>query len=196
MAFSHSVIYVPGIGDDKWRVQGVLVWLWFVYGVHGHVHEMPWTGQGEYSPKHAALLALIDKCLEQGHRVSLVGASAGASAVINAYVERRDKISSVAIICGKINEPETISESFYNRNVAFKESMYELQDSLKKLTPQDKAKFRNYYTPGDQTVPYVCSFMPGIEEVRLPSMRHGQAILYIISFGARRLIRSLRQIIL
>ena len=192
MSSKHHIIYVPGIGDDIYRIQGFLVWWWFIYGVRGHVHEMPWTGKGEYQPKHEKLLALIDKYANQGHKVSLVGASAGASAAINAYIARRDQINSVAIICGKINEPETISESFYSRNAAFKESMYALQENLKKLTASDKSKFRNYYTPNDQVVTYVCSFMHGVQEISLRPMRHGQAIIYSVSIGARKIIKGLK----
>ncbi len=98
----HHVIYVPGILDDIAHVQSTLVRLWRLHGIYGHAHTMPWLGASDYPAKARRLLAAIDRLHDQGHRISLVGASAGASAVLNAYVERREVVSGVAIICPKI----------------------------------------------------------------------------------------------
>lgn len=193
MKSKHHIIYVPGILDDVYYAQNILVKFWIIFGVHGHCHPMPWAGSGKYEPKLSKLLDHIDKYLNQGHHVSLVGASAGASAVINAYTERNDKIESVALICAKINAPETVSEHTYKTNPAFKTSMYTLQDNLNKLKSEDKVKITNFYTPTDKTVPYSATTYPGIKEVKLPNLRHGQAIIYSLSIGSRRLIKNLRR---
>lgn len=187
----HHIIYVPGIQDDRLRGQSLLTSLWRLYGVRGHCHEMPWFGPEPFEPKMQKLLGRIDSYRAQGHCVSLIGASAGASAVINAYVQRREDISALIYICAKINAPETVSDRTYSANPAFKTSMYKLQDNLKELTSEDKAKMHSFYSPADQVVPYEATVIPGVAESRLPALRHGEAIIYSLSLGARRMLSHL-----
>jgi hypothetical protein len=194
MKRQHLVIYVPGIGDDLHHFQGAIVKLWWFHGVRGHCHPMPWAGSEDYQPKLQRLLNQIDKYASKGHRVSLVGPSAGVSAVINAYVERKDMITGVNYICAKINAPETVSDKLYAKNPAFKTSLYALQDNLKKLTVADKAKMHSFYSPGDGYVPYEATVIPGVEESTLPSLRHGRAIIYSITIGARTLLKPLKEL--
>lgn len=190
----HHVIYVPGILDDKYRAQSSLVASWILHGVHGHCHEMPWAGEGAWEPKFQGLLDEIDKHRKQGHLVSLAGASAGASAILNAYAARKDDITGVAYICAKINGPETVEDKTYRENPAFKTALYALQDELKKLTDEDKAKFHSFYSPADTRVPYKATVIPGVAESKLPAMRHGRAILYAIGPGAGTLLAPLKHL--
>ena len=190
----HHVIYVPGIGDNIWHIQSMAIRTWRLYGVRGHFHAMPWAGQESLKPKFKRLLNKIDKYASQGHKVSLVGASAGASAVLNAYVAQPDKINGVVLICPKINSPETVSKKTYRENPAFKESLELLQINLPKLTTQDKAtKIISYYSPADGSISYAGSVIPGVPERRLPAIRHGYAIAYALTFGAHNFIRFLKR---
>lgn len=189
----HHIIYVPGIKDDFYKGQSVVVWFWWLWGVRGHCHAMPWFGQEAYEPKFARLLAQIDRYLEAGQIVSLVGASAGASAVINAYHARPGKINGVVTICPKINHPETVRESLHKSNPAFKTSLANLQVVLLTLTDHDKRKFLTVYSPGDDGIPYEDTVIPGVAEHKLPSLTHGYAIVYALTFGARYLIGFLKK---
>ncbi len=188
----HHVIFVPGLGDDIWG-QGFLVRLWRLHGVHGHIHPIPWKGKEEWEPKLQRLLDEIDTYAKQGHQVSLVGASAGASAVIHAYAARKDKITGVAYICAKINGPETVSEKSYAINPAFKTSLYSLEDSLKQLSRQDRAKMHSFYSPGDHYVPYEATTVQGVAEDKLVPLMHGQAIIFSLSLGAGKLLAPLKK---
>jgi hypothetical protein len=189
----HHVIYIPGITDDIYRVQSTALTTWRLYGVHPHLHVMPWAGKGRYEDKLTSLVVEIDRYSESG-KVSLVGASAGASAVINAFMERRDKVSAVVIICGKINGPETVSAKTYSENPAFETSMHQLQSNLKKLTSRDKHKMLSLYSPGDRTVPYESTVISGVDERALPAvLGHGQAIFYCLTVGAPIVISHLKR---
>ena len=189
----HHVIYVPGILDDIYYLQGSLVRTWRLRGIHSHTHEIPWAGNEMWEPKFKQLLSKIDKHVSQGHKISLVGASAGASAVLNAYVERADKISGLVYICGKINEPENVIQKTYDENPAFKTSLYELQTNLPKLRSADKAKMLSLYSPIDKMVPHPDTLISGIEERLLPSLNHGKVILYALGPGAGRILNFLKQ---
>jgi pimeloyl-ACP methyl ester carboxylesterase len=188
----HRVIYIPGIKDDLLWVQSSAIRLWRLHGVRGHCHEMPWAGDEAWEPKFQRLLDEIDSYAAQGHKVSLVGASAGASAILNAYFERTDKIHRLVYICAKINAPETVSQKTYAENPAFKTSLKLLQGNLKKLTATDKAKMHSYYSPNDGNVPYAATVIEGVAETRLPALRHGRAIIYCMTFGAPKLMRFLK----
>lgn len=188
----HHVIYVPGILDDIYHAQSLTVKTWRLYGVHGHCHPIPWAGEQKWEPKFKKLLDKIDRYKAAGHDVSLIGASAGASAVLNAYAERPDSIKSLIYICAKINAPETVSKKTYDENPAFKTSLELLQKNLKKLGPKDKAKMMSFYSPADNVVPYLATVIKGVEEKKLPPFRHGRAIMYSLSFGARDLMGFLK----
>ena len=187
------VIYVPGIADNIYHVQSLLVRTWRWSGVYGHCHEMPWLGPVSYDLKFQSLLDEIDKYSAEGHEVALIGVSAGASAVLNAYVARPDTIKGVVLLCPKINYPETVSQKTYARNPAFKESLHQLQGNLAKLTAHQKKRILMCYSPSDGTVPYEASVIPGVQERRLLSLRHPRAIIYGITFGAPSFLRFLKQ---
>jgi len=189
----HHVIYVPGILDNIYHIQSMAVRTWRLHGVHGHCYVMPWLGEESYETKIQRLLDEINKYAVQGHSVSLMGASAGASAVLNAFVAQPDKIKGVVLLCPKINGPETVSKKTYHENPAFKESLEQLQTNLAKLTPRQKAeRLLIYYSPADGTIPYKASVILGVPEKRLPPIRHGYAIVYGLTFGASTFIRFLK----
>ena len=189
----HHVIYVPGISDDSY-LQSTWVGLWKLHGVDGQFHAMPWLGNEPFEPKFQRLLDKIDTYTERGHQVSLVGASAGAGAVINAYMERKESITGVVYICGKILGPETVGETVYAQNPAFRTSMSRLQDNLKRLTPADTAKMYSFYSPADTYVPHEATIIPGVQESALPPLRHGRAILFSVTFGAGKVLAPLKKL--
>jgi pimeloyl-ACP methyl ester carboxylesterase len=187
------LIYIPGILDNLYHIQSTAVRTWRLSGAHGHCHEMPWLGPESYEVKFQRLLGEIDKHAAKGHDVALIGASAGASAVLNAYVAQPDKIKGVVLLCAKVNYPETVSQKTYARNPAFKESLEQLQTNLTKLTVRQKERILSYYSPADGTIPYEGSIIPGVQDRRLPALKHGRAIIYGITFGAPGFIRYLKQ---
>ncbi len=190
---AHHIIYIPGIGDNKSRVEGLVIAFWRLFGVRGHCCPMPWTAS-DFQTQLDKVLDLIDALTTQGHTVSLVGASAGASGVLHAYLNHRDAISGLVYICAKINRPETVSDRTNNQNPAFKQSLAQLQPLLSQLTDEDKRKMRSFYSLRDKTVSYEDTVIPGVAERRLPPLSHGLAIVYTISFGAPRLLGFLKQL--
>jgi hypothetical protein len=129
----HHVIFVPGLGDYKPQGQHLVPGYWRLFGVKGHYHPMIWNDKLSFASKLEKLLTKIDRLASDGSFVSLVGTSAGASAVLVAYAARLDNVTGVACICGKVNHPETVESYRYIENPAFKESMAELQRVLPKL---------------------------------------------------------------
>ncbi|HEV2402591.1 MAG TPA: hypothetical protein VGS08_00120 [Candidatus Saccharimonadales bacterium] len=190
----NHIIYVPGIHDDIYHAQGLLVKAWRLFGVRGHCQVMPWFGEQSYETKIQHLQGKIDYYKAQGHKVFLIGASAGASAVLNLYADNSGSIEGVALICPKINRPETVRRATYKANPAFRTSLSILQPNLAKLTSRDKAHIIIYYSPKDGVIPHRDSRIPGVKEYKLPAVGHGYAILYAITLGSPKLCDRLKKL--
>src|SRR3989344_6867071 len=140
----HHVIIVPGLGD---RV-GLTIWAtnhWRNYGLKPHVYSMDW-----YSPelsldtKLNKLASFINQLAEDNNQVSLVGCSAGASAVLNVFLEHRDKINKVVSICGRLRDGK--HQGFHSLKTRSKSSptfaqsvqLFESRESL--LSEKDRSR--------------------------------------------------------
>lgn len=190
----HDVIYIPGIGDDHRGLQAGLIKTWRLYGVRPYLHEMPWMDNEQFAPKFERLLARIDELSAKGHVVSLVAASAGAGAGINAFAARKDKINGIVCICGKVNNPEAIGKSYYRSSPAFPESAFQVQGSLDQLDfENDRSRIQSRYAIFDQVVQTSDSEVVGGHNQTVPTIGHATTIVTQLVFGAPFFIRFLKQ---
>lgn len=189
----HYVIYVPGLGDNKVFVQGILVYIWRLYGVRSVTRTMNWLDPEPFEEKLTRLLVEMDEKLAKGYKVSLVGASAGAGAVLNAYAARKEQISGLVSICGKILHPETVSDSTYSRNPAFKESMAMLPNSLEKLGSLQRQRILSIHPKADPSVPVRDTYIDGAAEKTMPVVGHGVGILTALSIYGPHICKFLKQ---
>lgn len=189
----HHSIYIPGILDDVGHVQSCLIRLWALHGVRGKMHVMPWAGKGAYTVKEAKLLAVIDHYVSAGHSVSILGASAGATAALNVLLARPGVIDSVILICPKINNSRNVNPQLVQKNPAFMESLLQLEAAMPALTPTMKQKIAIFVSPADGTVTLADSKIDGVVTRQLPAFKHSVAILYAISIGFRKILPLLRQ---
>lgn len=191
----HVVIYVPGIGDDIKKLQSTLVKLWRLCGVQGVVHEMPWMDSEPFAHKFERLLERIDDLHDQGAVVSLVGTSAGAGAVINAFAARKERVNGVVCLVGKINNPDTIGASYRRRSPAFIESALEVQFSLDRLDiDTDRKRIMSRYAMLDGIVPRRDSVIVGGINKTVPSIGHGLTIVSQLLVGAPFYLRFLKRL--
>jgi hypothetical protein len=189
----HDVIYVPGIGDTKTTIQELAVGTWKLYGVVPHTFPMRWADKEPFAPKFSRLLAYIDGLLAEGHAVSLVGASAGASVVLNAFTARPN-IHGIVTIAGKINHPEAIGE-WYQRNApAFVQSAKVAQNSLASLDTHKRRKINSRYAIIDLIVPKKDSIVPDAKNTTVLSIGHSTTIAIQLLFGAPNYIRFLKRL--
>src|SRR4051794_28655235 len=100
---SLHLIFIPGLGDDNVRWQQKAVNTWRLWGVDAEIFQMHWADKVPWESKFERLLKRIDGLAAQNKRVALVGASAGASAVINAFAARKDRLAGCVLIAGKVN---------------------------------------------------------------------------------------------
>jgi pimeloyl-ACP methyl ester carboxylesterase len=148
----HHIVYIPGLGDTKSRGQAIAVRLWRTFGVYGHCHPVIWSNAEAFQVKLSGVLQEIDDLLAQGHIVSLMGASAGASMALHAYAARKTHINGVVLVCGELADAKTINPSYYAKNAAFQTSMERLPATIAQLTPSDRARIMSLHPLYDETV--------------------------------------------
>lgn len=107
MDITHNVIVVPGLGDKPDGIQIKLINMavsrWKKHGVNPKVHIIGWEEENvNLRTKLNNLISTIDDLNKSGIPTSLVGISAGGSAVMNAFLERRESIHRVINLYGRL----------------------------------------------------------------------------------------------
>lgn len=183
---SHKVIIVPGLGDEtdkiKWATNH-----YRKYGLEPVVHNIWWRkGEKHLEPKLKKLIKLIDTLSKNGNKVSLIGTSAGSSAVMNAFVARKNKIYKIVSVCGRLKRgDEKGFRSFESKtasSLAFKESILMFEESEPKLTKEDRKKVMTIRAIFDELVPDNTSYIKGATNKRIKSVEHIFSIWMGLSF--------------
>lgn len=191
---NHAIIYIPGLGDHRSRAQQRVVSAWRLLGV-GHTETviMNWREAEPFEIKLSRLLERIDDLASKGFSVSLVGVSAGASAVINAYAARQDTIHRVVCICGKLQRPETVSPVTYRANPAFETSMATLTESLGILDDRKRQQILSIRPLVDESVPPGDTVIPGAKAKTIPTISHVVSIAAAITLYSGSIVRFVRK---
>ena len=191
----HIVILIPGLGDN-------FQWIKFLIGnwerKHGLIarfHVMPWQGdEHEFEPKLQRLLGDIDSHLENGDKVSLVGLSAGGSAVINAFALRSDKILKVVNVCGRLRAGEDVSALsgiVGKTSFSFIKSVLRCEEVLKSLSTKQKQKILTIRPFYDEIVPVSTVTIEGAKNIQINSIEHVLSIGLALSLYSRKIIDHL-----
>lgn len=172
----HHVIYIPGLGDTKVRGQKLALSLWRTYGYYGDCHPVIWSDQESFDDKLRGVLEEIDKQLSEGHVVSVIGSSAGASMALHAYALRKDKLAGVALICGALGDVTRVKSAYFEKNPAFRISMERLPKTLQTLTPEDRLRIMSIHPLYDETVPITDTQIDGARMLTTISFGHAFTI--------------------
>ncbi len=190
----HAIIYVPGLGDARVTGQQLAVTAWKLQNVEPHLFQMNWANGEGLGPKLTKLLALIDRLTEQGKTVSLIGASAGGSVVMNAFALRRDSLNGIVCICGKISNPHNVHPQTYEQNISFHHSMHGLRDNIAALSDKDLARVLSLHPIVDPVVPIQDTMLSGVRTGTMPAIGHFWGIAYGLTLGSFRAIRFLKKL--
>ncbi|PIZ62904.1 hypothetical protein COY17_01630 [Candidatus Saccharibacteria bacterium CG_4_10_14_0_2_um_filter_52_9] len=187
------LIYIPGLGDDDPGGQHWAVNTWHWWGVESELFQMKWADDVKWEVKFGRLLARIDELIKDDRTVGLVGASAGGSAVINAFAARKDRVVGVVLIAGKVNRPEAIGARYRQNNPSFIESAYAAPLALKTLNAKDRRRILSRYALADETVYKPDSRIPGARNRLSPTIGHAPTIGLQLIIGAPSFIRWLKR---
>ena len=193
---AHHIIYIPGIGDHLTYGQDSGIQIFRLFGFVPHYLPLGWAIDDGFDVKLNRLSAEIDRLTGAGHQVSVIGTSAGASAVLAAYTQR-PQLTGVIAICGKIHNPQTVSEHVYARNPDFKTAMGRVAGNLRLLTEADLVKnIMSIHPLLDLSVPPADTKIIGAKELTLPGWGHMSGIFVGVIFGApfvAKFLHSLEQ---
>lgn len=187
----RHVIYIPGIGDHHSYGQDIGVQVWRLFGLKPHYLPVGWNRKEGLAVKQKRILELVNSLGMDGDSVALVGISAGASIALNTYAIS-DKVSSVVCICGKINNPETISPRVFEVNPDFEESMKNVSGSLRSLGQNKTANIMSIHPWRDGTVPPPDTKIIGAKEKTLPGWGHASGIFFGVILGSLSISRFIR----
>ncbi|HET8991652.1 MAG TPA: hypothetical protein VFN31_01290 [Candidatus Saccharimonadales bacterium] len=189
------IIYIPGLGDvPDPRSQIAIVRSWKRYGVIPETFLMKWTVTEPYETKFNRLLKHIDDLYEAGYAIGLVGASAGASVVVNAFSARQDKVIGIVLIAGKVNRPGSIGAGLRRNNAALPASVAQTATSLAGLDANKKRLILSRYAFIDNYVRRSDSHIPGAKNVIVPSIGHIFTIATQLLFGAPSFLKFLKSL--
>jgi hypothetical protein len=188
---ARHVIYVPGLGDHRTYGQPIILKWWRLFGVKAHYHAIGWQSDEPFDMKLSRLVGLVDSLYEKYGSVSMVGVSAGASAVLNAFAERKN-ISSIVCICGKINNPQAVGKIVYDKNPPFKTSLALLQKNLTRLSNPERSRIMSIHPLDDKTVPPKDTLIKGALEITIPTKGHIFSIYYSLMFKTLTFCKFLR----
>lgn len=189
---THTVIIVPGLGDET-RGLKLVTRHWQRFGLTPIVYSLDWKNKEEtFELKLQRLLTLIDSYTKKGNSVSLIGTSAGGSAILNAFLIRRNKLHRVITVCSRLRTgPRQGFRSFENRtqtSPAFAQSVTYLEENVKTLTKPDREKImtvRAFY--GDELVPSATVSLDGAYNVSIPTCGHALSISLMFILFSRKM---------
>lgn len=198
MRKEHRVIIVPGLGDDT----GKITWAtnhWRHHSLEPVVYSVGWRDQNiKFQLKLEKLVGLVDKFSKRGSTVSLVGLSAGGSAVLNAFCERKDKVHKVVNICGRVRAgSEKVFRSFETRtksSPAFAQSVTLFEQREELLTGNDRKKIMTVRALfGDELVPPETTIIKGAYNTAVPTPEHVFSIAMALTLFSGPVIKFLNR---
>jgi hypothetical protein len=193
----HTVVIIPGLGDQinpiKWAT-----YHWEQYGLHIVIHSIGWrNNQLSFELKFQKLLKLVDRLHTENHKISLVGTSAGGSAVLNVFMQRKDIVHKVINVCGRLRVgPTTGFRSFASKtqsSPSFAESVHMCEEHEKYLSASDRKRIltvRSLF--GDELVPSETTIIQGAHNTAIPTIEHGISITAALTLFSKPLIHFLK----
>lgn len=189
----HTIIYIPGLGDHKLGRQASAVKWWRIFGVQPIIYTMNWLESDTFEDRMEKLLKKIDALAKEGHTVSIVGVSAGASVALSVFSKRKEVMHRAVCLCGKIGNLDAINPRYFKRHPNFHTSVNELKKSIPTLTARDKERILSVRPLYDELVPVKDAVLIGSKQRTLPTMGHVLGIAYGISVGSFGIMRFIKQ---
>lgn len=197
----HHIVYAPGLNDQNplnKRLTAVIPKFWKPYGFHGHSVSPHWEEGKSFGPKLETIVNKVDMLLDQGHKVSLIGFSAGGSAVLNAFAERRKEIHGVVNVAGRVREGIQVFPSLDDAakySPAFKESvlLFERKNEPT-FSASDRKKIMTIRPWWDEAVPASTVDIHDAFNTTAPIIEHVLGGNFILTVYAKKLLYFLKDL--
>lgn len=189
----HIVLYVPGLGDTNISGRQKLLATWRYKNVRIEACSMNWQVDEPLTHKLERLVARIDELQSSGQKVSLIGESAGASAVINALKLRPNMLNAVILLCGKSQHPDRIGIHLRHKNPRLYESVALSHEYIQTMPIEQKAKVLNLHPIADPVVPVWETKIVGVRNAKMPSFGHATSIVFGMTIWSFRIVQFIKK---
>jgi predicted alpha/beta hydrolase family esterase len=179
-SLTMHLIYIPGLGDryDIFRTWALKIWE-KQYGIQTKLVPMQWkNGDDTLADK----LHRVEEALEAipaKAQVIIIGESAGASIAIQLLQQKSAHIK-VITLCGKLHRAHTVSYATYARNPGLRESLLAADESVKKLTKNQKKRCITIYNQRDPVVSPKDATLAGVRSIPQNLTGHIMAITFLL----------------
>jgi hypothetical protein len=173
---AHKVIIIPGLSDETKYIR-FITRNWKNYGVEPIIYPIGWHDESQtFQSKLHRLLTFIDALVKNGNRVSLIGTSAGGSAALNAFIERKNTVRKAINICGRLRTGDQKGyRSFETRtqtSPSFAESIKLAESKEGQLTKTNRKKIMTVRALFDELVPNDTIVVEGAYNMKIPTVEH------------------------
>lgn len=189
----HVVLYVPGLGDRNLSGRQSLLRFWSYRSVSIEICPMNWTVDEAWQTKLSRLIDWISHYHDEGRQVSIVGESAGATAVIQALQLQPDKLKAVILLCGKSQYPNRVAQYRYKQNPALYDALVGSDAAVHKLTEMHKQKILNLHPLFDPVVPVPETKISGVKNSTMPMIGHATSIVFANTLWSWRIVRFIKK---
>ncbi len=193
----HKVILIPGLGDEggkfEWAVRN-----WKTkYDIDPHVFVFGWKDKETgFEGRLDNLTGLIDELSSENTNLTLIGASAGASACFNAYYKRREEVGMLMNVCGRLRKCVNVTPSLdwaARNSKAFYQSVIKCEEDLSSLTSDDLKKVYTFRGLYDEIVPSSTSIVSGATNETIFSFEHMLSGILMMTLYSNKLIRIIKR---
>ncbi len=193
----HYVLFVPGLGGENILFRRTAN-SWNRFGFTPIIHDVGWKDEEQhFEPKLKKLISLIDTLHASGGIISLVGTSAGGSAVLNAYSKRTTKIHKVVNICGRLRAGYHVFPSLEiasRSSKSFRESVTLFEQREPDLTNKQRKNILTIRSLFDETVPISTISVRGAHNVQIVSVEHNLSIALALTVYSKIIVRFLQKL--
>lgn len=187
----HTVIIIPGLGDGV-ALMELATRHWRTRGLNTLVYSVGWRDdERSFTPKLTRLLELIDTLHESDKRVSLVGTSAGGSAVLNAFIERQDAVHRVINVCGRLRVGPTKGlwafDAKTKSSPAFADSVTMCETHQNTMQENSLKRVMTVVPLFDEIVPKETVGLQGAHNRIFPSIGHVTSIALLMTLFSSQL---------
>lgn len=198
MTKKHKVIIIPGLGDHSTKPLEFATSHFRMHGLNPVVYPTGWRDSETFKLKLQRLVDMIDGYIKSGNIVSLIGTSAGGSAALNVFIERKNTIYKMINVCGRLRVgTETGFRSFKSKtssSPAFAESVLQCQSTEKSLSDIDRKRIMTVHAQfGDELVPPETTIINGAKNISIPTVEHIVSIGLALTLFSKPIIEFLKR---
>lgn len=187
----HHLFILPGLGDHTWFFRRLTAKWEEKFSIRPHILHVGWYERSTgFQMKLSKLIGQIETYADNPSlNVSLLGASAGASAAINIWRKMADRGKNInggiIINCGRLRKGDNVRirtlEFAARSSPAFRDSVLRCEKYLEKLTAADRKKILTFRPIIDEIVPSSTVVVDGAVNILLPSIEHLLSIAMVMT---------------